>query len=273
MPIVAIWKWIFSILEQKRTLQTERSVLLFSTWETNQKTQKLCRLIVEVEMLNKLFFAIAIFTGFSAGAVSKDNNPLSGNQYVLQNTANLAKIDRTGSPYLLVQQLGDTLFESVTRIKNINTDNNSATTVSMQDLVEEQLMPFIDVTFASYKILGTQLKKSTKAEREMFVNAMQRSLIQTYSGALSQYTNQTVVYEQDKNVDGKKSVNVKAELLSNNGPALSMIFKLRKGRHSGEWKAYDLIVEGISLVDSKRAELSTPIRQNGIEYVINTILN
>ncbi|MBU2881809.1 ABC transporter substrate-binding protein [Psychrosphaera sp. B3R10] len=224
-------------------------------------------------MLKNLIIAVAILATFSAAAVSKDNNPLSGNEYVLENTKKLAQIDRQGSPYLLVQQLGETLFESVTHIKSINADESAVSTVSMQDLVEEQLMPFIDVTFASYKILGTQLKKSTKEEREMFVNAMQRSLIQTYSGALSQYTNQTVVYEQDKNVDGKKSVNVKAELMSDNGPTLSMIFKLRKGRQSGEWKAYDLIVEGISLVDSKRAELSTPIRQNGIEYVVNTVLN
>ena len=43
-----------------------------------------------------------------------------------------------------------------------------------------------------------------------------------------------------------------------------MEFKLRRDKKTGEWKAFDLIAEGISLLDSKQSEWSTKIRQDGI---------
>lgn len=178
-------------------------------------------------------------------------------------------IDSKGSPYALVQSLGEQVFASVASAKG----EDAKIEALMQVIVERQLMPYIDVKFASYKILGTQLKKSKKEERSLFVEAMKQNLIETYSSALSQYDNQRIVYEPARDVGNKKTVTVKTELVSTGAPSIGMIFKLRKNKKTGEWKAYDLVVEGISLVDAKRAELSKPLRQNGIKYVAENILN
>lgn len=178
-------------------------------------------------------------------------------------------IDSKGSPYSLVQSLGEQVFAAVASAKGEDAEIEAL----MQVIVERQLMPFIDVKFASYKILGTQLKKSQKDERALFVDAMKQNLISTYSSALSQYDNQSIIYEPAREVGNKKTVTVKAELVATGAPTIDMIFKLRKNKKTGEWKAYDLVVEGISLVDAKRAELSKPLRQNGIRYVAENLLN
>ena len=68
-------------------------------------------------------------------------------------------------------------------------------------------------------------------------------------------------------------IDIKTELVSNDAQPINMIFKLRKNSKTGEWKAYDLIVEGISLIDAKRSELSKPLRVNGIDYVTNMLVN
>ena len=44
-------------------------------------------------------------------------------------------------------------------------------------------------------------------------------------------------------------------------------FKLRKNKNTLEWKAFDMVVEGISLLSSKQAELSNRIAKEGIETV------
>ena len=44
-------------------------------------------------------------------------------------------------------------------------------------------------------------------------------------------------------------------------------FKVRKNRKTNEWKAFDMVAEGVSLLDSKQAELSGIIRQKGLPYV------
>jgi len=179
------------------------------------------------------------------------------------------ELDNKSSPFSLVQELGDEIFKSVAAAKQQNEGNQEL----IQLIVERQLMPYIDVKFASYKILGPQLKKSKKDERSLFVNAMQRNLVATYSSALAQYNNQTIKYEPAKEVGNKKTVAVKTELISPSQPPVNMTFKLRKNKKTGEWKAYDLVVEGISLVDAKRAELSKPLRANGIKYVAENLLN
>ena len=177
-------------------------------------------------------------------------------------------IDNKTSPYTLVQSLGDAIFTSVAAAKA--QPNNQ---MLMELIVERQLMPYIDVKFAAYKILGPQLKKSDKEERTLFVDAMEKNLVATYSAALAQYNDQSIVYEPAKAVGDKKTVAIKTELVSQAQPAVNMTFKLRKNKKTGEWKAYDLVVEGISLVDSKRAELSKPLRANGITYVARNLLD
>jgi phospholipid transport system substrate-binding protein len=171
------------------------------------------------------------------------------------------------SPYTLIKNVGAQVFASVSEAKA----NEQVNDENMQSIIESVLMPYIDVTFASYKILGPQLKKTSRDQRTEFVQAMKLNLVKTYSSALSQYNNQTVRYEADRDVGNKSMIDIKTELVSKDAPAISMVFKLRKNSKTGEWKAYDLIVEGISLIDAKRSELSKPLRTKGIEYVTSLL--
>lgn len=173
----------------------------------------------------------------------------------------------TQNPYQLIMDLGEQVFQAVSEAK----EQNSTSPEQMAKLVDELMMPYIDVPFASYKILGSQLKKTTKGERKNFVAAMEKDLIKTYSSALSQYNNQTISYEPEKKVGKKKTVAVRTVLVSPEAPEIDMIFKLRKNKKTGHWKAYDLVVEGISLVDSKRAEYAKPLRDKGISHVTEMI--
>ena len=48
---------------------------------------------------------------------------------------------------------------------------------------------------------------------------------------------------------------------------MNLVFKLRKNSKTGEWKCYDMVAEGISLLSSKHNELSGKIRDEGIDKV------
>lgn len=181
----------------------------------------------------------------------------------LLSTSVHAESNYVESPYSMIQSVGKQVFTAVSQAKAKEQVNEQA----MEAIIESTLMPYIDVTFASYKILGPQLKKTTKDQRTDFVEAMKTNLIKTYSSALSQYNDQTVKYEAPRDIGNKSMINIKTELVSSDTQSIDMTFKLRKNSKSGEWKAYDLVVEGISLIDAKRSELSTPLRIKGIEYV------
>lgn len=167
------------------------------------------------------------------------------------------------SPYKVIENVGNNLFE---RIAN-NQQEITKFPDLMRDIVDEELMPHIDYKYAAYKILGKNLRKTSKKQRSEFVASMRQYLIRTYAGALMQYHNQEVIYERDKPIKDKKIVSVTTQIIDSNRPTIDIAFKLRQNKKSKEWKAYDMVVEGISLLSSKQAELSSKISKQGIEQV------
>lgn len=168
-----------------------------------------------------------------------------------------------GSPYLVLKEVGNNLF---TRI-SANQQEIKKFPYLMRDIVEEELMPSIDYRYASYRILGKHLKKISKEQRADFVQAMRHYLVRTYATALTKYKNQQVIFEADKPTKGKKIVSVKTQIIDMNAPTIDVIFKMRKNKKTGQWKAFDMVVEGISLLSSKQAELSNKIAKQGVEQV------
>jgi phospholipid transport system substrate-binding protein len=170
---------------------------------------------------------------------------------------------KLASPYEVLETAGNNLF---TRISS-NQKELQKFPELMVNIVEEELMPHIDYQYAAYKILGKNLKKTTKEQRATFTKSMEQYLIRTYAGALKQYKNQQVIFEKDKPLNNQKIVSVKTKIVEPGRPDISIVFKMRKNRKTQEWKAYDMVVEGISLLSSKQAELNGRISKLGVDKV------
>lgn len=167
------------------------------------------------------------------------------------------------SPYVVLKSIGTKLFNRIA----INQQEINKSPALMQVIVEEELMPSIDCRYASYIILGKNLRSTSKKQRAKFVSAMCNYLARTYAAALMQYKNQQVIFESEKSVKGKKIVAIKTQIVNSNKPTIDVIFKMRQNKKTGEWKAFDMTVEGISLLISKKAELSKRIAKQGVEQV------
>lgn len=167
------------------------------------------------------------------------------------------------SPYAVLESVGNKLFNRIAA----NQKEIQKFPPLMQDIVEEELMPSIDYRYASYRILGKHLKDTNKEQRSQFVNAMRSYLSRTYATALTQYKSQNIIFEPEKSVKNKKIVAIKMQIVELNSPTIDVIFKMRKNKKTGEWKAFDMVVEGISLLSSKKAELSKKIAKEGIDQV------
>lgn len=63
--------------------------------------------------------------------------------------------------------------------------------------------------------------------------------------------------------DDRRITSVKVDIVDTPRPNIKLEFKLRKEK-SGEWRAFDMIAEGISLLSSKQSEWNGKIRQEGI---------
>lgn len=187
-------------------------------------------------------FTLAVFV-FSAASIAVENSQLS--------------------PYAVLETVGNQLFARI----SANQQEIQKFPKLMNNIVEEELMPAIDYQYAAYRILGKHLKNTTKEQRALFVDAMRSYLVRTYAAALKQYKNQQVVFEPEKPVKDKKMVDIKTQIIEMNKPTIDVVFKMRQNKQTGQWKVFDLVVEGISLLSSKQAELSGKISKQGVEQV------
>jgi phospholipid transport system substrate-binding protein len=167
------------------------------------------------------------------------------------------------SPYKVIENVGNSLFARIAE----NQQEIEKFPALMRNIVDEELMPHIDYKYAAYKILGKNLRSTSKEQRENFVLSMRQYLIRTYANALTQYQDQQVIFEPEKDTKDKKIVSVTTQIIDGNRPTIDIAFKLRKNKKTLEWKAYDMVVEGISLLSSKQAELTKRISKQGIEQV------
>jgi len=167
------------------------------------------------------------------------------------------------SPYVVLKDTGTKLFSRI----SANQQAIKKFPYLMHDIVEEELMPSIDYRYAAYKILGKHLKNTTKEQRADFVKAMHQYLVRTYAAALTQYKNQQVIFEPNKPTNGKRIIAVRTQIVDLNAPTIEVVFKMRQNKKTGQWKAFDMVVEGISLLSTKQAELSNKIAKQGVGQV------
>lgn len=178
-------------------------------------------------------------------------------------TANAhADISKT-DPYAMIQQVAEITFK---RVKDEQADIRNNPNL-LKKVVREELLPYVDYRYAAYKVIGKNLKKTTEQERKAFVPVFKDYLVTSYAQVFTLYNDQTVEFEAGRKLDKQKIVAVKTRVLQPGGEPIDISFKVRKNRKKNEWKAFDMIAEGISLLDSKQAELSSIIRQKGLPHV------
>jgi phospholipid transport system substrate-binding protein len=137
----------------------------------------------------------------------------------------------------------------------------------LKDIVREELMPYINYKYSAFKVIGKHLKKTTDAQRREFVPVFREYLVTSYAQVFTLYDNQKVEFAPAKDFSKKKIVAVSTKVLMPGRDDIDVSFKVRKNRKTNEWKAFDMVAEGVSLLDSKQAELGSIIRQKGLPYV------
>lgn len=138
-------------------------------------------------------------------------------------------------------------------------------------IIEEEMIPYFDYKYASYSVIGPNLQKTTPQQRSDFVEEFRIYLINAYGHILYKYEQQTITIIDNNNFKDKKIVSIPVRMLDANGQVTQLDFKLRKNKKSGEWKVFDVIAEGVSMLDTKRSEFSNLIQKKGIDEVIELL--
>lgn len=143
----------------------------------------------------------------------------------------------------------------------------------LRKVMEEELLPHVDYKFSALKVLGKHYKKVPKAKIPEYISVFRSYLITTYALAMGYYNGQDVEFQPVREVTDERTVTVRAVVKEPGRPDINLAFKLRKNRKTNEWKAYDMVAEGISLLSSKQSEFQSILRKDGIQKVIDLMNN
>jgi phospholipid transport system substrate-binding protein len=172
------------------------------------------------------------------------------------------------SPEQLLETVSEKLFNDIAKVNS----KGNASQEAMANIVEKQLMPIIDIKFVSFKLLGKHIKGIEREQAARFIEAVEHYLTGTYAGALMKYTGQQVIFEHSNQNSDSEYATVKTQIVEPNAPAIDLHFKLRRGK-DGNWKVYDIVAEGISLLSAKQKEVIQRISDVGLEAVISELKN
>jgi phospholipid transport system substrate-binding protein len=210
-----------------------------------------------------MFITLMIFT--VKPAVGMDKNSLNNTSIVLpkaQKTNTLSLVDQS-NPYSLVRSAAASTFKRFANEQAFIKVNPNV----LKDIVREELMPYVNYKYSAFKVIGKHLKKTTDEERRAFVPVFKEYLITSYAQVFTLYDNQEVEFAPERPFAGKRIVAVNTRIIMPAGENIDVAFKVRLNKKTQQWQAFDMIAEGVSLLDSKQAELGSIIRQKGLPYV------
>lgn len=136
-------------------------------------------------------------------------------------------------------------------------------------LVDELVLPHIDLQAMSKLILGKHWRTASAEQRETFMTAFTSLIKFTYTKSLKEYANQKIEYFPKKTqIRDDKYASVYSEFVSGGGQAnVPVVYKLRKNKE-GEWKAYDLEIENLSLVKNYRTDFDREITATSLNSLL-----
>ena len=167
-----------------------------------------------------------------------------------------AAIEKLLPPQQVIENTSEALLG---KLKNPGFASNKS---EIRTFVDTAIFPNVDTVRMSALVLGKHWRTASTEQKKQFIAAFKNLLINTYSTTFSeQFDNWTLRYLPLTLKDTDTNITVKT-IVSQPGKAdakidYSMVLR------NGEWKIYDLKVEGISLVISNRETFSQMIRDSG----------
>lgn len=158
-------------------------------------------------------------------------------------------------PQRAIQEASDKLQQ---RLQDKSFSQNFA---QVAHFVDQTIYPHTDFDKISELVLGKLWNTASGDEQKRFKEEFKTLLIRTYSRAFVEFKDWTVRFLPLEMQNGVSKVVVKTEVLQPGLQPISVNYRMLLS--NGEWKAYDFMIEGVSLVTNYRSTFSNEVKTKG----------
>ncbi|MEC7677237.1 MAG: ABC transporter substrate-binding protein [Pseudomonadota bacterium] len=139
----------------------------------------------------------------------------------------------------------------------------------LREKMNSTVMPKLDIKLMSKIILGKKIWTNlSTSQKEDFVEAFKYRMTSTYMKSITAFDGEKVVFLPYEPGKRENIAYVKSKYLIPGGD-IAVDYRLIK--KSNEWKVYDIIFDGISLMKNYRADFREHVSQSGIDSLITSL--
>jgi len=171
------------------------------------------------------------------------------------------------SPVLAVSPT-DQIRQSINEVIEILKDKELK---QKEHLRREKIRRVVDTIFnweeMSKRSLGLYWRKRTPEEQKEFVPLFSNLIEDTYVRKIERYENEKVIYTGE-DIEGDYAT-VTTKILTQKGVEVPVNYRLLK--NNAKWEVYDVVIEGVSLINNYRTQFYSIIRSGSYEELVKKL--
>jgi phospholipid transport system substrate-binding protein len=201
--------------------------------------------------MNRTLIAFTIAATLATGA-------LVGPSAVAQNATTPAQ----ASPSQMVLDNSQRVLTTLEKRRAEFTRNRSA----LRQFVSGEFSQMFDRDYAARQVLGRHARGAADADVKLFADALADNLMQRYGSSLLDFNTKLRVRVKSETVLPRGlGVKVSSEMLRTGGDPIPVDYLMRKS--GGTWKVFDVMVEGVSFVQTFRQQFDGELTHKSIRQV------
>jgi phospholipid transport system substrate-binding protein len=169
------------------------------------------------------------------------------------------------APDALVKRVAEDVLATIRSDKDLQAGNQA----KVKQLIETKLAPHFDFARITALAVGRNWRSANPEQQQQLMDQFRTLLVRTYSGALTSYRDNTMDYKPLRMNAGDSEVIVRTEVRRPGQAPVQIDYNMAKAPEG--WKAYDVIVAGVSLVTNYRDEFNDIVRNSGIDGLIKAL--
>lgn len=182
-------------------------------------------------------------------------------------TAALITLAAAGIAQATPQQAVSQVRENAAQVLAILKKANGSNDATVRKEAENYALPYFDFQRMTAQAVGQPWTQATPAQKQELSKEFQTLLIRTYSGTMLKFKNAKVNIKDNPVVNkGGKEIVVRAEINVSGQKPVNMDFTTYQS--GSKYRAYNVAVEGASLVTVYRNQFGETIKAKGIDGLI-----
>jgi phospholipid transport system substrate-binding protein len=169
------------------------------------------------------------------------------------------------APDALVKRLAEETLTAIRADKDLQSGNPA----KVKELIEAKLVPHFDTARMTALAMGRNWRAATPEQQKALTEQFKTLLIRTYSNALTNYRDNTMNYKPLRANPGDTDVVVRTDVTRPGQAPVQIDYSMEKTPEG--WKAYDVIVAGVSLVTNYRDEFNDAVKSSGVDGLIKML--